>query len=137
MLRIQPIRIELHYLRGRASLAVGDVADARRCAAQLTGEGPSWSQGMGALLLGGVSESAGDEEAARVAFRRAADAFERASMRAFGLVAQRRLAELQGDDTGELDRALALRRVGDPSRFAALLSPRVGDPPKTVRSRPT
>ena len=132
LLRIQPIRIELHYLRGRASLASGDLADAKRCAAQLFSEGPAWSTGMGELVRGGVAHATGDDDAARAAFRAAAGAFEGASMRAFALVANRRLAELQRDDTTEIDGALALRRVSNPERFCSLLAPQTANARSTA-----
>ena len=129
MLRIQPLRIELNYLRGRASVASGDLADARRCASTLLSEGPDWATGMGQLVRGGVHVASGEASAARASYRAAAVAFERASMRAFSLVARRRLAALDGTDLGEIDRALSLRRVGDPARFTALFAPHAAAPP--------
>jgi hypothetical protein len=123
MLRIQPLRIELTYLRGRAHLAAGELAAARRCGQELLSEGPDWSTGMGELVRGGVAEAEGDRSAARASFRAASTAFERASMRAFALVARRRLSVLEGGDVAEIDRALSLRRVADPARFSALFAP--------------
>lgn len=119
LLRIQVVRIEMAYLRGRSALAMAAGAGsgwsggaarrrflsvARREARRLAREKMPWADGFSSLLSAGVAYLEGD---AREAERRLTDAvgvFDRADMKLYAAGARRRLGMLQGERGSRLVR---------------------------------
>jgi hypothetical protein len=86
LLRTQFSRIVLVDLRARVALAVGDAADAGKCATQLWREDAAWAQALAALLRAQLDGQRG-------AFAVAAAMFDAVDMRLHAAVARRRAGE--------------------------------------------
>ena len=113
LLRLQLVRIEMAYLRGRSALAMAAAARsgrfwsrrrflaiARGEARRLAREKVPWADGFSAVLRAGLACLAGD---AGESERRLADAvriFDQADMQLYAAGARRRLGLLQGGERG-------------------------------------
>lgn len=132
LLRVQTIRIEVHYLRARSALATAREAperldDALRSARALGKEDVGWAQGLAALIRGCLAATTGAGDA-RAELEAAASTFRAADMAMFAAVADRRLGELIGGEPGQQlvaasTAAMTAERIAAPDRFAALWAP--------------
>jgi hypothetical protein len=117
LLRIQTVRAEWTWLRGRALLACGDAAVAAPLAKRLAGEGVGYAVCWGRMLDAGISARRGDAAAARA---RLAEVV--ALARAHDLAMCRAAAQLAlGDADGE--EAMTAEGVARPDRIVAMLLP--------------
>ncbi|MHB8876132.1 MAG: ATP-binding protein, partial [Myxococcaceae bacterium] len=136
LLRIQAVRIEATYLRGRSALAASKgspdekalLAFALRDAKALSGEGLPHAGAFAALLRGGVCASSSDAPGALLAYTFAADTFERAQMALFAAAARRQAGRLRGGEEGSAEvnaseAAMAAQRIVRPDRMVAMLAP--------------
>jgi hypothetical protein len=106
--RVQVIRIESLYLRGRSALAMSvERRDARRflsiakaAARRIAKERMAWSDPIALLLEAGIAYLAGNPLASQRALQDAVDRFERADMNLYAAVARRRLGALTGGTIG-------------------------------------
>ena len=134
LLRVQIIRCEARYLRGRCALAAAGETrdaqllavasgDARRLAAEGTGYAKAWSS----ALTAGVAAARGFNEAAAAAFERAAADFEAANMALFAAAARVRLGRLRGADGRAAEEqgmaSFVTQGVRAPERLLAMLVP--------------
>jgi hypothetical protein len=103
LLRIQLIRIEAWFLRGRSALAMAVrstdhhrfLAQARHDAQRIAAENMPWSNPLALLMNAGVAALEGEPTLARQRLCLAVDGFDRADMRLYAAVARRRLSSLQ------------------------------------------
>jgi hypothetical protein len=142
LLRIQVVRVEMAYLRGRSALAMASAAGpdrngatarrrflrvARREARRLAGEGMPWADGFSALVGAGASHLEGDASEAE---RRLADAvriFDGADMKMYAAGARRRLGMLQGEHGRGLQREaeewMASQDIQNPRFMTRMIAP--------------
>jgi eukaryotic-like serine/threonine-protein kinase len=128
LLRVETVRVQFHYLRGRLALAGhGRPADAARAARRLARDrnllGPAW-----AMLLRAGLAAGRDRPRAITLLDQAATASDALGLRATAAAARLRLAELRAgpdDDTlaGTATAALIALGVRAPDRMARLLIP--------------
>jgi tetratricopeptide (TPR) repeat protein len=137
ILRVQLFRVESHYLRARAALAVAassahGVDDLLRFsearAGEIAREKMPWSDPFVPLLRGAAAAIRRDTTGAAVLLRAAAAGFEAADMGLYAAVTRRRLGELLGGSEGarlvsEMDAAMIARGVARPDRVANVLAP--------------
>lgn len=138
LLRIQQVRVEAHFLRGRAALAAAAespaadrgefLAVAERAARALADERVGWATAASFLLRAGIAEACGQPEAALAAYRAAIRESEAANLGLFAASARRRAGVLSGGDVGtaEVSRAeewLAAKKVVNPARMASIYTP--------------
>ena len=103
LLRVQLIRIEAWFLRGRTALALAagekdnrrHLAIARHDVRRIAAEDVPWSNPLGLLVSAGVAYVEGDSWTAERRLSLAVDGFDRADMALYAAVARRRLAGLQ------------------------------------------
>jgi hypothetical protein len=129
MFRVQVIRIESWFLRGRSALALAArqkdsrfLATARADARHLASEGAPWSNPLALLVSAGVAHLEGDLIRAQQHLLRAVPGFERADMTLYAAVARRRLAALQeGAARRETERRadewMTTEHIQNPPRF--------------------
>ncbi|MBI5479227.1 MAG: AAA family ATPase [Deltaproteobacteria bacterium] len=137
LLRVQTVRIEAWHLRARAALAAAAESpdertrllhEAERDAKRIFKEKMPWSNPLAELVLGGVAESRGDQEAAVRRCAAAANGFEAADMALYAAAARRRQGQLLGGDEGRglVEAAEAWMRgqkIKNPARWTAMLAP--------------
>lgn len=129
LLRIQRLRIDASYLRGRAALAArteAGLARAEQDARAIEREGVGWAAGYAHALRAGVARRRGDEAGAATGLRAAAQAFEAAELTMHAAAATRRAGKLIGGDEGRAMVAAASARmtqeeIVDPSRLSRAL----------------
>jgi hypothetical protein len=130
LLRVQVIRIESWFFRGRSALAVAArrkdnrrfLAQARNAARRIAAEAMPWSNPLALLLSAGVAVLEGDPARARRRLSDAVDGFDRADMGLYAAVARRRLAVLQdGPQRHQTERRAAdwmrAQEVKNPASF--------------------
>ena len=138
LLRIQQVRCECLYLRGRAALSAARgagtakerrllVAQGRKDGQELLGEEMAWATPLGELLLASAAAPAERTEAVQ-RIERALVGLESTGMRLHAAAARRRLGELKGDQAlvAEADRWLRERQIVDPARMTEMLTPSMG-----------
>jgi eukaryotic-like serine/threonine-protein kinase len=134
LLRVESIRIQYGYLRGRLALA-GHVApgDAARAARQL-GKDPNPMAQVWSMLLSAGEQVARDRGGAAACLERAVAAADRAGMWSTAAAARYRLADLRGDGArrDEASAALTALAVHAPAKMCDLLVPL-----RTRRALPT
>lgn len=138
LLRVQSIRVEGWFLRGRSALAraKGESASERRAliaealdaSKRIERERLTWASTLASLLRAGCDRLAGAEDAAVDHLRRAIVDASEADMGAFEAVAQVRCGVAIGGDEGGRMVASATRRleeesVGNPTALVNLLAP--------------
>jgi hypothetical protein len=139
LFRVQIIRIEAWFLRGRSALALAArrmdrrlLATARADARRIASEGAPWSNPLALLLSGAGAYLEGDLIQARQRLLNAVDGFDRAGMILYGAVARRRLAALQdGAAQRETDRRadewMTTQHIVNPLRFTRTFASGFGD----------
>ena len=150
LLRVQAIRIETNYMRGRSALAVA-AADpaARRMRAiarsqrrRIAAERMPWSTPIARLLQAGIAWVDGRRDAALTLLDEALGQFERADMRLYAAVTRRRLGALRDDDRGRalFDAAqawMAAQNIRNPAALTRMLAPGFPDPDPTPHAAAT
>src|SRR5262249_12589270 len=125
LLRVESIRIQFGYLRGRLALA-GHVAagDAARAARRLARE-PNPMAHVWSMLLEAGDQAARDRAGAAALLERAAEAADRAGMRSTAAAARHRVAELRGDPAllARASAELTALAVRAPGKLCDLLVP--------------
>jgi predicted Ser/Thr protein kinase len=136
MTRVQFIRIESLYLRGRCALAMaaagGDtrtfLAVPRAAARRIARERMVWSDPLALLLKAGVAYLENDQGLALRLLHDAAQQFERADMKLYVAVTRRRIGALQSDAAGRAcrehaDAWFAAQDIKNPVAFTRMLAP--------------
>jgi hypothetical protein len=130
VMRVQSVRIDGWFARGRAALAASgsDAAlldEAEDMAGRIEGEAMAWGMPLAALLRATVAHRRGDAAAARAGLEAAHEGFVARDMALFASVARRRLGELVGDGAAvaAADAAMRAGRVVRPEAIAAMLAP--------------
>jgi hypothetical protein len=134
LLRAQTMRIEWHFLRGRAQLSAwsGDSSAEHLAAAEqnvraLEGEDAEWASGLAKLLRAGIAHARGSRDAANL-LRGAIAACDQSGLRMHALAGRVALARFHesADDLASAESAVAamrLERVANPARFVRLFLP--------------
>jgi serine/threonine protein kinase len=128
LMRVQYLRGDAYFLRGRCAIAASRTADAARCARKLDAERTPWTSVLAALVWAGVAGGQGDRARAVAHLRSALERAEEADMRLHAEVARLRLGDLLGAGEGAAmaGRARAYlidQGVAQPDRIAAMLAP--------------
>lgn len=143
--RIQIIRAEANWLRGRLALADSApsvssrevLAEASRMAWKLEREKAGYATTWSKLLRAAVALQEGEMGAAQAHLRDAIDLAKQNEMRVIHLVAQRRLGEILGEEgSGLVSRAdawMAKEGVRNPARMSECLAPGLGTATRTGR----
>jgi eukaryotic-like serine/threonine-protein kinase len=148
--RVQIMRIESLFLRGRSALAMACVnrgsrrfrAVARSCARRIARERMPWSDPMALLLRAGIAFLESDTPLAVRHLHDAADRFERADMRLHAAAARRRIGVLQHDAAGrelrrQADDWMARQQIKNPAAMTRMWAPGFPDVPEySVNSSP-
>jgi hypothetical protein len=141
LFRVQVIRIEAWFLRGRSALALAArrpdhhlLATARADARRIASEATPWSNPLALLVGAGVAYVEGDLIQARHRLLGAVDGFDRAGMTLYAAVARRRLAALQeGAPRRETERRadvwMTTQQIRDRRRFTRAFASGFGDEP--------
>jgi len=137
LLKVQHMRVQTAFLRGRCALASLEVEPAmrgqrleeiRRLARELHDEGMGWSAPFAAILKAGVANAEGDRTGATEALKQAIDLAVAADMLGYAAAARYQLGALLGGEEGaELvagaEKAMTAQGVRVPARFARTLVP--------------
>jgi serine/threonine protein kinase len=137
LLRIQHMRAQTMFLRGRCAIASLEAQPAlrnqrlleiRRLVRRLEREGMAWTAPFAAILRAAVANAQGNRSAAIAGLRAAVDLATAADMSGYARAARHQLGLLLGGDEGEklvAEAAEAMRAEGIlvPARFAATLVP--------------
>ncbi len=134
LLRVQIVRIEANFLRGRAALATCATADPDRLAlvdahaAALDREHLPWSDALAAILRSRAASRRGPGTGATPQLERAAAAADAAGLHAFAAAVRWRGGERRGGRRGDAIRRAAhawfeAENVQRPERFVAMLAP--------------
>jgi hypothetical protein len=132
VMRVQTVRMDGWFVRGRAALAVaardGDaalLAEAETMAAHIEAEEMAWGLPLAALLRATVAHRRGDAAAARAGLEAALAGFVDRDMALFAAVTRRRLGEVTGDAAAiaAADAAMRAGRVVRPEAIAGMLAP--------------
>jgi serine/threonine protein kinase len=137
LLRVQHMRVQTMFLRGRCAIASLDaepgarrqrLRETLRLARRLDKEGMTWAAPFAAILRAAVTNALGNRSAAIDGLRHAIDLSRAADMHGYTRAARHRLGLLLGGDEGhrlvaEAEREMADQGVRAPARFAATLVP--------------
>ncbi len=125
-MRVQVVRVEAICMRARAALAAAAVTkdpallrEAIAAAGKLEKEGARWAAALARLLRAGVAALGGDETTMHAHLDAAAEMFAGEKMDLYAAVSRRRKSPAVADAW------MALQRIRDPSRQAAMLAPGV------------
>jgi hypothetical protein len=134
--RVQVVRIESLYLRGRSALAMAArikgschfLSVARAGARRIARERRPWSDPVALLLRAGIAYVEGSTPLALRCLHDAADRFDRADMKLYAAVARRRIGAVQDDARGrELQRQaeewMAAQHIKNPVGMTRMLAP--------------
>ena len=134
--RVQIMRIEALFLRGRSALAMASAGGragrfrsvARAAARRIARERMPWSDPMALLLRAGIAFLEGQTPVALRHLHDAADRFERADMRLLAAVARRRIGALQHDSTArelrrQADEWMAGQEIKNPAAMTRMWAP--------------
>jgi len=128
-LRIQNVRVEARFLKGRSSLATGRLDQALGDAERLEGEGADWARAFSMLIRSGVAAARKMPQRALELLRRAIELLEAGDMALFAAAARARLGELEGGELGAArlkagHAAMLAQGVKDPVAMTRMLIPR-------------
>jgi serine/threonine protein kinase len=137
LLRVQHMRVQTMFLRGRCAIASLDAEPAsrrqrlretRRLARQLDKEGMAWTAPFAAILRAAAANASDDRSAAISCLRDAVDLARTADMHGYARAASHQLGLLLGGDEGrrlvaEAEREMTAQGIRVPARFAATLVP--------------
>ncbi len=137
LLKVQHMRVQTAFLRGRCAIASLEaepamrdarLAETRRLARALEDEGMAWSAPFAAILKAGVANADGDRPGASQALRAAIDLALVADMAGYAAAARYQLGSLlEGEEGAALvaagEEAMKAQGVRVPARFAATLVP--------------
>ncbi len=134
--RVQVLRVEWLYLRGRSALAVASadrsrnrfVSLARRDARRIARERMPWSNPIALLLDAAVASLEGRHAAALRGLEDAAAQFDHAEMALYAAVTRRRISALRQDDRGrqlreEADAWMAAQHVRNADGLTRMFAP--------------
>jgi eukaryotic-like serine/threonine-protein kinase len=134
--RVQALRVEALYLRGRCALAMAATNRsprrflwvARTCARRIAAERMPWSNPIGMLLQAGIAWLEDRPSEALQSLHAAADRFDSADMRMYAAVTKRRIGELQSGDEGrkrqeQADAWMAAQQIRNPFCLTRMLAP--------------
>ncbi len=143
VLRIQFIRVQAHYLRGRARVATAVrllpadperaqlLTDAAGDVRVILSEDRRWSTPIGQLLEAGIAAARSDVPRAMVLLDQAERGLAAADMKLHAMCARRRRGELEGSTgrtlTQEADDWMDTQRIKDPRRMTAMFAPGFAD----------
>ncbi len=135
MTRVQVLRVETHYMRARAALAMAAASKDRRFlgiararAQRIERERLAWADPIALLLRAGIAAIDGDTPLALGHLHAAVDRFGRADMHLYVAVARRRIGALQHDAHGREIRRLsddwmAAQHIVNPASMTRMLTP--------------
>jgi eukaryotic-like serine/threonine-protein kinase len=137
LLKVQHMRVQTAFLRGRCAIAsleaepamrVQRLAETRRLARRLEREGMGWSAPFAAILDACVAHAEGDRASAIQGLKAAIDRAVAADMAGYATAARHQLGLLLGgEEGGELvaraEEAMRAQGVRVPARFASTLVP--------------
>jgi hypothetical protein len=134
LLKVQHMRVQTAFLRGRCAIAsldaepaqrVSRLAETRRLAKELESEGMGWSAPFAAILKAGAASAEGDRAAAAAALRAAIDLAVAAEMMGYANAVRYQLGSLLGDAAlvAQAEDAMKAQGIRVPARFAATLVP--------------
>jgi hypothetical protein len=137
LLKVQHMRVQTAFLRGRCAIAsleaepamrLKRLAEARRLARELEAEGMGWSAPFASILNAGAANAEGDRAGAIHGLKAAIDRAVAADMAGYAAAARYQLGSLLGGEEGAqlVERAeVAMRAQGVrvPGRFASTLVP--------------
>jgi eukaryotic-like serine/threonine-protein kinase len=137
LLRVQHMRVQTMFLRGRCAVASLDAEPAsrrqrlretRRLARLLDKEGMAWTAPFAAILRAAAANASGDRPGAIAGLRDAVDLARGAHMHGYARAASHQLGLLLGGDEGQrlvaqAEQEMAAQGVRMPARFAATLVP--------------
>ncbi|HTB78071.1 MAG TPA: protein kinase [Polyangiaceae bacterium] len=134
LLKVQHMRVQTAFLRGRCAIAsleaepalrASRLAEARRLARELEREGMGWSAPFAAILKAGAASADGDRAGAVEALRSAIDLAVAADMTGYANAVRHQLGSLLGDRAmvAQAEEAMKAQGVRVPARFAATLVP--------------
>ena len=140
--RVQVLRIESEYLRGRAALAMAaanrdsrdHLSAARAAARRIARERRRWSDPIALLLQAGIAHVEGSTRTSLSCLHDAAEGFERADMQLYLAVTRRRIGALQDDERGRALRRqaedwMAEQHIKNPASITRMFSPGFPDEP--------
>ena len=141
LMRVQYIRGDAYFLRGRCALATGRAAEAARFARKLEGERMPWTSALASLLWAGIARIHGDGPGEIGHLRAAARRADATDMQLHAAVARLRLGGLgagEDDDAAHRARAWMVEQgVTRPERIAAMLAPPEPPAPPSAPSPPS
>jgi hypothetical protein len=131
LLRVQSVRIELHFLLGRAALAssrADRLAVAKRAVVALSKEKIAWAEGLCALLRAGLTAASGDRDRAVTELVAAEDKLRTAEMPLHVQIARHSRGTLLSADAGAVLREdaedwLRSQDVAAPRTFVRMMLP--------------
>jgi len=137
LLRVQHMRVQTTFLRGRCAVASLEaephvrrsrLREVRRLARRLDAEGMAWSAPFAAILRAAAARASNDRAAAVAGLRDAVRLARAADMHGYARAASRQLGLLLGGDEGarlvaEAEQEMTAAGIRVPSRFAATLVP--------------
>jgi serine/threonine protein kinase len=126
LLRIEGLRVDAWFLRGRAALAVRTSAGreiAHDAAHRLEREASPAAAGWALLLRAGIAGVGGDVDATRARLEHAERALRSADVNLHADLAARARASLEGTTAPAAERAIADEGVVAPERLAAVFTP--------------
>jgi hypothetical protein len=137
LLKVQHMRVQTAFLRGRCAIAsleaepamrLQRLAEARRLAHELEREGMGWSAPFASILNAGVANAEGDRAGAIHGLKAAIERAVAADMAGYVAAARYQLGSLLGGEegaelVGQAEDALRAQGVRVPGRFAATLVP--------------
>jgi hypothetical protein len=134
--RVQVLRVESLYLRGRSALAMAErhgnhrrfLATARAAARRVAGEHMRWSEPIALLMRAGIANLEGRRPLALDCLHAAADRFSHADMNLYAAVTRLRIGALRDDAVGrELQRQagqwMAAQQIRNPVAMTRMLAP--------------
>ncbi len=137
LLKVQHMRVQTAFLRGRCAIASLEAEPAmrakrldetRRLARELEAEGMAWSAPFAAILKASVANAVGDRDGAIKALRSAIDLALAADMAGYASAVRYQLGSLLGgaegaELTAQGEAAMKAQGIRVPARFAATLVP--------------
>jgi hypothetical protein len=137
LLKVQHMRVQTAFLRGRCAIASLDaepalrtqrLAETRRLARQLEKEDMAWSAPFAAILAAAASDAEGDRPGAITGLRKAIALARAANMFGYATAASHQLGSLLEGEEGrklvvEAKEAMTAQGIRVPARFAATLVP--------------
>jgi serine/threonine protein kinase/tetratricopeptide (TPR) repeat protein len=140
LLRIQGLRIEARFLRGRLALAsaAGPKRERRLRIAEglansITDEHMAWSNPLALLIHAGLAHRRGDDSRAGALISQAIEGFDASDMALYAAAARRKLGEMLGGDRGgelcsEADDWMSKQQIKNPAAVANLMAPGFTEP---------